>query len=113
MKTIIAGSRSIGNYQLVVNCIAKSRFKITEVVCGEANGVDKLGKEWAKKNKIPVKSFPAEWNKYGNAAGPIRNAQMADYGQALIAIWDGESKGTYNMIRTAQKNNLRIYIYLA
>ena len=71
MKVIIAGSRDIIDYQLVVDTIKESNFIITEVVCGEASGVDSLGKKWAIENNIPVKSFPAKWNKFGKSAGYI------------------------------------------
>jgi hypothetical protein len=53
-----------------------------------------------------VKEFPANWVEHGRAAGPIRNGQMADYADALIAVWDGKSKGTGNMINQARENRL-------
>lgn len=52
---------------------------------------------------IPVKRFPADWDRHGRAAGPIRNCQMAQYADALIAIWDGKSRGTKNMIDEMNK----------
>lgn len=78
---------------LVRAAVDASGFRITEVVSGVAHGVDKLGERWAQAHKIPVKQFPAQWNKYGNAAGPIRNREMAEYADALIAVWDGQSRG--------------------
>ena len=59
------------------------------MVCGVANGADKLGEKWAIKNSIPVKYFAARWELYGKSAGYIRNADMSVYGEALIAFWDG------------------------
>ena len=97
MKTIIAGSRNIQNKKLIFETLDKYKDKITEVVCGEATGVDTIGKEWAIKNGIAIKSFSAEWDKYGRMAGPIRNMNMGDYADYLIAFWDGESQGTKNM----------------
>ena len=73
-KTIICGSRSITDYSLVELAVKQSGFVVTEVVCGEARGVDRLGKWWAGINHVPVKSFPADWVKYGPAAGAIRNS---------------------------------------
>lgn len=58
-----------------------------------------------------MKVFPADWNKYGKKAGPIRNKKMANYAEALLAIWDGKSCGTKNMIQQAKENNLRIYVH--
>jgi len=111
MKTIIAGGRTITDYEIVLSAIHQSQFDITEVVSGMAAGVDTLGIQYAKNHNIPVKEFPADWKKHGRAAGPIRNGQMAEYADALIAIWDGESTGTKNMINQAEKNKLKIYIH--
>lgn len=109
MKVIIAGSRNITNIKWVEIAVAafsdpiaypnpETRPVITEVVCGEAKGVDTLGKEWAIKNNIPVKSFPANWDKYGRSAGYRRNEEMAKHADRLIAVmWIQDHK---NMIGT-------------
>lgn len=110
MKVIIAGSRGITDIRLVEKAIQSSEFNITEVVCGCARGVDTLGKDWAISNNIPVTYFPAKWDTYGKSAGYIRNSKMANYADALIAIWDGKSKGTKHMIDLANKNGLYVYI---
>lgn len=113
MKTIIAGSRDINNYMLVRQAIAASGFKdqITEIVSGGARGVDTLGERYAKDEGVPVKVFPADWQTYGKRAGPLRNIEMADYADALIAIWDSESRGTKHMIDTARKNGLKVFVF--
>lgn len=112
MKVIIAGGRDFTNYALVEEAIKRSAFEITQVVSGNAKGVDTLGEVWALANNVPVEAFPADWAAHGRAAGPIRNREMADYADALIAIWDGESKGTANMIQQARNKHLNIFIYL-
>ena len=111
MKTIIAGSRNITNYQLLEKSIKDSDFEITEVICGGARGVDNLGKKWAIENQIPVKMFPAQWNKFGKSAGYKRNIEMAEYGESLIALWDGISFGTKHMIDIAIEKGLNVYIH--
>jgi hypothetical protein len=103
MKTIIAGSREITDPRIVAQVIKDSGFHVTEVVNGGARGVDRLGYAWAMSNKVPVKQFMPDWYKHGKAAGPIRNQEMADYADALIAVWDGKSRGTKNMIELAKK----------
>jgi hypothetical protein len=110
MKTVIAGSRTIKDARLLESAIKKSGFKISEVVCGAAKGVDTLGSEWAVRNKIPVKVFKPDWDTHGKSAGPRRNRQMAEYAEALIALWDGHSRGTKSMIDYANKNNLEVFI---
>jgi len=111
MKTIVAGSRTISEYSVVQSAIIESGFTITEIVSGCARGVDTLGEKYANLNNLPIQKFPADWNKYGKSAGYIRNGEMARYADALIAIWDGQSKGTKHMIDTAKKYNLTIHIY--
>ena len=111
MRVIIAGSREIADYSLVERAVRDSCFEITEVVSGCAPGVDRLGEEWAEENDIPIKQFPADWKRYRDSAGPIRNKQMSQYGEALIAIWDGKSPGTRNMIQLAKDRNLKIHIH--
>ena len=111
MKTIIAGSRSIIEFKHVFNAVKKSGFNITEIVSGTAKGVDRLGELYGKNFKIPVKQFPADWNQYGKRAGMIRNQQMSDYADALIAIYDGVSSGTKNMIEIAKKDELEVFVY--
>ncbi len=112
MKTIIAGSREITDYKIVKKAIKKSGFKITEVVSGKARGVDTLGEKWAKEHNIPIKKFPADWEKYGRSAGPIRNQEMAKYADALIAIPLPEGKGTQHMIKTARKDGIKVFVYI-
>lgn len=94
--------------------IKASKFAITEVVSGGAKGVDSLGEVWAHSMGVPVKVFPADWDKHGKKAGFVRNAEMAEYADALIAVWDGQSRGTYDMIRKAEAFDLeRSITYVA
>lgn len=110
MRTIIAGSRNITDYDAVLEAIKDSGFKITEVLCGGAPGPDMLGEMWALTRGIPRKYFPADWRGLGLKAGPIRNEQMAQNADALIAVWDGGSRGTGHMIGTARKYGLKVYV---
>jgi len=110
MRTIIAGSRDFHDYQTVVDAIEESRFTITTVISGGAKGVDALGERYAEEMNINLKIFRADWEKNGRAAGPIRNRKMAENADALIAVWDGQSRGTKNMIETATKLGLMVYV---
>jgi hypothetical protein len=98
MRVIIAGSRNIVDYNLVEVAIFQSDFLITEVVSGGARGPDSLGEAWASENGIPCAMFGANWGRFGKAAGMYRNADMADYCDAGIILWDGESRGALDMI---------------
>jgi hypothetical protein len=110
MRTIIAGSRDIADLGLVESAIKESNININTVVCGEARGVDSLGKKWAIANNIPVISFPANWELHGKSAGFIRNDEMAKNADALIAVWDGKSPGTRMMIEIANKRGLKVFV---
>ena len=111
-KVIIAGSRDFYDYDLLeeeCNEILKGKDDV-EVVSGRAIGADMLGELYAKENNHTVKHFPADWNKHGKGAGFIRNGEMANYANKLIAFWDGESNGTKHMIETAQKKGIKTHI---
>lgn len=109
MKTIIAGGRDFNDSVYMEQCLEE--HNITEVVCGKAKGADTRGEQWGLTHNISIKYFPADWNRYGRGAGSIRNAEMGDYAEALIAFWDGRSKGTYNMIKYARNKGLKITVY--
>lgn len=100
MRLIIAGSRTFKHitFEDIVTFLEIHRLSPTEVVSGKAQGIDAAGADWAQVFGFPIKSFPADWNKHGKAAGPIRNKAMAEYADALLLIWDGESKGSFNMM---------------
>jgi len=116
MKVIIAGSRDITNYNVVKRAIRKAAQKRnihpTTILSGGCRGVDGYGQLYAQKYDIPVKIYPAKWNKYGRAAGPRRNRKMSKKADALIAVWDGQSTGTKNMIDIMISKAKPIYIHL-
>lgn len=111
MKTIIAGSRVGFKYNDVVQAVAECGWTVTSVVSGTAMGVDTLGEWFAVKNQLPLKKYPADWTMWGKSAGYKRNEVMAKNAEALIALWDGGSRGTKHMIDIAQKAGLPVYIY--
>lgn len=133
MKLIIAGSRRVGlvpsqaNPDLLVQgrlddlidqVLSAARWteKVTEVISGGAAGVDRAGELWAQAKRIPIRQFLPDWNGYaGKRAGLVRNVRMADYAYpdgALLAIWDGRSKGTKHMIEQAQQRGLKVFVHV-
>jgi hypothetical protein len=122
-KLVVAGGREFSDYDLLAEKLDNIRYVVwdqdiaddVEIVCGKARGADTLGETWAKKNHVGVKYFPANWNRqsdgsYDKAAGYKRNHQMAEYADALIAFWDGESKGTAHMINLATEKDLTVMV---
>ena len=110
LRVIIAGGRDIHDYNLVKEAIAECQFPIATVVSGGAKGVDAMGEQYAEEMNLKLNIYPADWETHGRAAGPIRNRKMAENADALIAIWDGKSRGTKNMIETATKLGLLVYV---
>ena len=112
LNVIIAGGREFSDYELLrLKCdFFFSRRRPTAIVCGEARGADTLGKRYAQEHGIPVLSFPADWEKYGKKAGYLRNEEMARNADALIAFWDGKSRGTGHMIDLAKQYGLAVRI---
>jgi hypothetical protein len=111
MKIIIAGGRDFApteeHKQWLLSKLLE--LKVTEVVCGMARGADLFGKEVAEEKNIIVKSFPADWKKYGKSAGYKRNVQMADYADICILFPGG--KGTEHMKNIALEKGLEVIEY--
>lgn len=108
MKVIIAGSRSIEDKEIVYQAIAESKFEIDEVISGGAKGVDRIAEQWANENGIPVCVVKPNW-KLGRGAGLANNQTMADQADGLIAVYDGKSKGTKDMIDTMRRKGKNIF----
>lgn len=114
MKTIIAGSRTVQSYALVLAAIEESGFAplITEVFSGMASGPDIFGFRWAVERKIPVRQFHPDWKGLGKQAGFIRNAEMVTFADALIAVWDGRSQGTKHVIAYTKKMDPPLKVFV-
>ncbi len=81
----------------------------TQVVSGMAPGVDTCGIKWAQSRSIPIIRFKPNWDEFDKAAGPLRNAAMAEYSDALLLIWDGKSRGSFSMYNEMRKTGKPIY----
>jgi ribonucleotide reductase alpha subunit len=112
MKVIIAGGRDFDDYDLLkqkCNNILQNQDEVI-IISGGAKGADSLGERYGKEKGYNVEVFSPKWNEYGKKAGPIRNQEMATNSNALIAFWDGKSKGTKHMIDTATDEGLLVRI---
>ena len=114
-KVIIAGGRHFNDYELLKEkCEYYLQNKLREskvvIISGHATGADDLGERYAQERGLYLDAHPADWDKNGRAAGPIRNKEMAEIADALIAFWDGASRGTKNMIDTAKSKGLKVAI---
>ena len=105
-RVIIAGGRDFDDYQLLKATMDKLLCNITDeitVVCGQAKGADTLGEQYAMEKGYTIDYYPAQWKLFGKRAGYLRNEQMAQNADALAAFWNGESRGTKNMIELAKR----------
>ena len=113
-KIIIAGGRDFADYDLLKRKLdriisEKSSLFAIEIVTGKAKGADALGEQYAYERHYGIKEFPADWTT-GKSAGFIRNGKMAEYADACICFWDGQSKGTKHMIGLAKSHGLQLRV---
>lgn len=113
MRVIIAGSRTLDGIDYVEEAVHASGFKVDELLVGDARGIDMSAWDWGVNNdKVKrVTGYNAAWKTKGRKAGPIRNAEMVANADALIAIWDGKSRGTADIIRKAKAKGLKVYVH--
>lgn len=100
MKVAVIGSRnahidSLSDY-LPSGC--------TEIVSGGAKGIDQCAAEYAQKNGIKLTEFLPQYEKYGRGAPIVRNKEIVDYADVVLAFWDGSSRGTLSVIRYCEKS---------
>jgi len=116
MKVLFCGDRHWQNYNSILDIVKRLKVKYGDIIIieGECDGADKLAKKAAVECDIPCRSYPADWDKYGNAAGPIRNQQMLDseHPEMVIAFHSNieYGKGTKDMVNRAQKHGIETYI---
>ena len=118
-RIIIAGSREFYDYKLFSEVVTKYLkdkeldLKTTLIISGGAkSGADALAIQYAIEKEIDYIIFNAKWDELGKSAGYIRNAEMSKFANALVAFWDGESKGTKNMIDISAKADLSTRVYV-
>lgn len=99
MKIAIIGSRTID----LQNLSDYLPDNISEIVSGGAKGVDTLAAQYAREKGIALTEFLPEYSKYGRGAPIVRNKQIAEYADEVLAFWDGKSKGTLSVIKYCEK----------
>lgn len=117
-RMIVAGGREFTDKAFFMQKMDEmlAKYENIEIVSGHACGADSMAESYAKFHGLSLKIMPAEWKKFGSAAGSIRNKQMLDYAvenePVWVAFWDGQSKGTKDMIFKAQKANVDVNIFM-
>ena len=108
MRVLVCGSRQWSNRATIRSWLTKLKdFGYDTLVEGEAVGADSIAREEGEALGLTILSFPANWAKFGRAAGYIRNSQMLLEGQPNLVIYFSlnleASKGTKNMVEQATK----------
>ncbi len=107
-RVVVAGSRNFNDYNLLSSELDKflAGKKNVTIVSGTARGADRMGEQYAAEHGYKIDQFPAEWSKYHQGAGPIRNLEMVKTADAVVAFWDNQSTGTKNIIDCAKQENI-------
>jgi YspA, cpYpsA-related SLOG family len=109
----IVGSRTFTNYDLMVSSIRElenqHQFSTRKVVSGGARGADALARKFAITNEIPIEEFKPDWST-GRGAGIVRNTDIVNAADVVIAFWDGNSRGTLDSINKGKAQGKQVFI---
>ncbi len=116
MRLLICGSRHWTDGELILQELRAlhAREQVEVVIEGEAPGADTLAREAVRQLGIPVLPFPADWEKHGRAAGPLRNQRMLDEGRPDMVLAFSEdlnsARGTADLCARARRAGLPIHL---
>lgn len=110
-RVLVCGGRKFAERELAFAVLTQLHRDepIECIIHGDQTGADTIAKEWALERGIPHRPFPAEWRRYGNAAGPIRNRQMITRGKPDLVIAFPGGEGTADMVRQAMLAAIPVY----
>lgn len=117
MRLLVCGGRNWSNKSFLYDTLdyAHKNTYVSVVIEGEARGADTLARMWAESRGIPVERYPASWDKYGKAAGAMRNLQMLVEGKPDVVFAFHQniyaSKGTRNMVHQAGVHGIPVIIH--
>ena len=110
ISVAIVGSRKYPNLPLVRDFV-RMLPKGVDIISGGAKGVDQTAEFSARHYGHPVTVFAADWERWGKSAGFIRNQEIVDSADFVVAFWDGESKGTHHTVSLAKKGHVPHFIF--
>jgi hypothetical protein len=117
MRVLVTGSRHWKNaafIRMVLDRVAEvygsGNLTIVHGAC--PSGADLIADQWARENAgrgVVVEPHPANWKRWGAAAGPIRNTEMVDLdAEVCLAFIDPGSRGTLDCARKAEQAGIRV-----
>ena len=116
IKIAVGGCRDYNDFDFICKSLDEylSNYESDDtiiILSGHCSGVDSAAEQYASLKGFETIIFPAEWKKYGRAAGPVRNKQMVESSDIVIAFWDEKSKGTKSLINLAKKAGKTLIVY--
>lgn len=112
VRVIVCGSRTWAHEDEVYRVLGEFDRTGLTIIQGGARGADRMAHHWASQNEVKCEEYPAEWDKHGRSAGPIRNRAMLDLGADLVIAFrsEGESRGTDDMIRETKRRKIELRV---
>lgn len=110
MKLAIIGSRGFNDYELLKSTVDAIKNNITLIISGGASGADSLGEKYADEFNIPKMIYYPDWEKYGKMAGYLRNIDIVENADVVLAFWDGKSRGTLHSINLAKASKRTLIV---
>lgn len=109
-RAIVCGGREYSDASRVDRILSEAvkRLGLAVIIQGGARGADRLAAEWGRRHNLRVGTYPADWKRYGNSAGPIRNAEMLRLSKPDIVIAFPGGPGTHDMVQRAEAAGVRV-----
>ena len=116
MRILVCGGRDFKDYNLVTEVLDKITMPNNELlpdpnlvlIHGCYDGADMLGDRWAVNNYVQIEEYPADWDQFGRAAGPIRNRQMLKEGKPDLVVAFPGGDGTADMVKISKKAEIEV-----
>ena len=111
MRVLVCGGRKFRDEQYLFRILDQIHNDGTVITCiieGEAQGADQLSALWASRRGVPIDPYPAEWDRHGLGAGPVRNSKMLIEGKPDLVVFFPGGKGTADMVAKARKAGVRV-----
>lgn len=108
MRVLVCGGRDFADSRLLHDTLTGLGRAFEELIEGGASGADGMAYAWADRHGLPVTTFKADWKRYGNRAGPIRNQRMLDEGKPDLVVAFPGGRGTADMVKRARAAGVRV-----
>jgi len=114
MNIAVVGSRMFNDYTLFKTSLEKILFELSvnkiKFISGGAIGSDNMAEKFAQESNINIKIIEPDWKQYGKGSAIIRNRQIVQLSDVVIAFWNNESKGTLSVINFAKKMKKNLFV---